>query len=153
MVRRTFVLMTLVGLFIAVTPVAAGAGAPDATLFVGSDASWVSTGVVVEVGDDLSIRAHGQAITGPLSEFPGAHSGPDGQLYDCPDPGGPTTACNLDAAPYGALVANIGGTIFVVGGSYIGTAPASGEILLAVNDNLGFHFDNKAGFATQIRTG
>lgn len=56
-------------------------------------------------------------------------------------------------APYGALVANRGGTIFVVGGSYVGTAPASGEILLAVNDNLGFHFDNEAGFATQIRTG
>jgi len=152
-VRRTFVLMTLVGLFIAVTPVAAGAGAPAATLFVGSDASWVSTGVFVEVGDDLSIRAHGQAITGPLSEFPGAHSGPDGQPYDCPDLGGPTTAYNLDAAPYGALVANIGGAVFVVGGSFIGTAPASGEIMLAVNDNLGFHFDNKAGFATQIRTG
>ena len=151
--RRTFVLMTLVGLFIAVTPVAAGAGAPAATLFVHADSSWVSTGVVVEAGDDISIRAHGQAITGPLSEFPGAHSGPDGQLYSCPDPGGPTTACNLHAAPYGALVANIGGTVFVVGASFVGTAPGSGEILLAVNDNVGFHFDNKAGFATQIRTG
>ena len=150
--RRTFILMTLVGLFIAVAPVAATADAPAATLFVGADASWVSTGVFVDTGDDISLRVHGHAITGPLNEFPGAHSGPDGQPYICPEDGGPETACNLDGAPYGALVADIGGTIFVVGGSFIGTAPASGEILLAVNDNLDFHFDNKAGFATQIRT-
>ena len=65
---------------------------------------------------------------------------------------GPVTGCNLDGAPYGTLVANIGGTVFVVGGSSIGTAPVSGEILLAVDDSLGFHFDSKAGFATQIRT-
>jgi len=122
-------------------------------LFVGADASWVSTGVFVEYGDNLSLRAHGHAITGPLNEFPGAHSGPTGQPFNCPNPGGPGTACNLDGVPYGALVAKIGSTVFLVGGSYHGTALASGEIMLAVNDNMGFHFDNKAGFATQIRTG
>jgi hypothetical protein len=65
---------------------------------------------------------------------------------------GPVTGCNLDGAPYGALVASIGGTVFVVGGSYIGTAPPSGEILPAGDDSLGFHFDSRARFGTQIRT-
>lgn len=148
--KRLSLLAVVAMLVSAVLPSAASAAGPT-TAFVAADASWVSSGVTATAGDDLSIRAHGQAITGPLATFPGARSGPDGQATICPDPGGPNDLCNLNGEPYGALVGMIDGTVFVIGSSYAGTAPASGEIMLAINDNLGYHADNRGGFAVQIR--
>lgn len=150
--NRFYILLAMLGVLVAALPGAATAAAPSATVFVAADASWVATGVTVSSGDSFAVSAHGQAITGPLREFPGARSGPDGQATICPDPGGPATACNDDGSPYGALVAKIGmsGSAFVVGSSLADVVAASGEVYLAVNDNLGFHFDNKGGFAAQL---
>ena len=149
--KRFYVLLAMLGVLMAALPGAATAAAPSATVFVAADASWVATGVTVDSGDSLAVTARGQAITGPLSEFPGARSGPDGQVTICPDPGGPSLTCNDNGSPCGARVALSGmsGSSFLVGSSFTGVVGA-GEVYLAVNDNLGYHFDNKGGFATQL---
>ena len=45
----------------------------------------------------------------------------------------------------------IDGTAFLIGSHYSGPAPDSGELMLAVNDHIDYHFDNHGGFAVQIR--
>ena len=156
-IRLVVILVVLCLLAVLMLAAPAAAKPPAAVVFVSATVdpggAWFDTGVTVTAGQDLDIRAHGHSKTGPLSQFPGAHSGPDGQPFICPDPGGPTTSCGLDGAPYGALIGEIGGTYFLIGGDFDGPAPASGALRLVINDNQGFSFDNGGGYAVQVRLG
>jgi hypothetical protein len=150
--RRTSV-VTLIAVVAAAFMPAAALAAPQKPHPVHVPAAadpWTSSGITLTAGDPLEIVAHGMAITGPLAQFPGAKSGPDGQPTLCPDPGGPSVGCALDGAPYGALIGRIGGVVFLVGAGYAGTSPAGGTLEFAVNDNLGYHWDNLAGFTVFV---
>jgi hypothetical protein len=122
--------------------------APGAHVRVPADAGWVASGVFFTTGDSFDLRANGMAITGPLSEYPGARSGPDGQTTLCLVAEVPFTPCALEGAPYGALVGKIGvgGTPFLIGSGGSFVAGNSGELFLSVNDNQTFFGDNRGGF-------
>ena len=124
------------------------------SLRVPSDVEWVSTGLFVEEGQTAHLTTEGVAITAPLASYPGARSGPEGQVWNlgCGQYEGAPPPCALDDAPYGSLVARIGqyGQPFLIGGAAEVTWPASGSLYLAVNDNLGFYSDNLAGFTVLV---
>jgi hypothetical protein len=125
------------------------------TIFVHADAGWTNTGIVVTAG--TSVTADGQAITiSPVNPIVGrpsqweGHSGPDGQPFTCSsftDANG-AHPCLLDGAPYGALVGMVGDQVFVIGSQ--GTVAAAGVLYLGVNDNQGFFFDNRGGYAVHV---
>lgn len=116
--------------------------------FIEGDAGWFATGLTFTAGESVSFSARGQAMTGPLAEYPEARSNPDGQVYICSVSEFPFEPCAMEGAPYGALVGKFGatGTPFLVGSSFAGAAGESGELLLAVNDNLPYYGDNFGGF-------
>jgi hypothetical protein len=124
---------------------------------VPADAGWVATGIVLSVGDTIRLAAHGQAITGPLRDFPEARSGPEGQApFPCIDGVGQCGPCSLEGIPYGALIGRIGvdGDPFVIGSNeeLLVVAENDGEeLFLAVNDNDGCYADNRGGFIVLIR--
>ena len=115
---------------------------------VPADVEWVDSGIDVLVGEILTLKAKGIAITGPLSEYPDAKSGPGGQITTCYDYALPGKVCMLDGAPFGALIGKIGlgGSPFLIGGAADFTAGANGWLYLAVNDYIGTYGDNHAGF-------
>jgi len=121
---------------------------------VPADVECVSTGIFVEGGNTVHLVTQGVAITGPLATFPGARSGPDGQVWNlgCGQYEGAPPPCALDDAPYGALVGRVGpsGDPFLIGGASSFASPASGYLYLVVNDNLGFYSDNLAGFTVLL---
>jgi len=125
---------------------------------VPANVEWVSTGIYVEEGQTIFLVTHGTAITGPINQWGiGSKSGPDGQVWNlgCGQYEGAPPPCALDDAPYGALVGRVGpyGEPFLIGGSTSFTAPASGNLYLVVNDNLGFYYDNLSGFTVLINGG
>ena len=117
---------------------------------VAADAEWVNSGILVEEGETAYLETQSVAITAPLKWYPGAISGPDGQVWNlgCGEYEGAPPPCALNGAPYGALVGRIGpaGESFLIGGASSFTSPESGLLYLSVNDNLGFYLDNLAGF-------
>lgn len=139
-----FIVLVILGTA-AITPTTAK---PMPHFMVPGEAGWFDTGLVFTAGDSVSITAHGQAMTGALVDYPDAHSDPDGQVHICSIYNNPFTDCAMEGAPYGALVGKFGagGTPFLVGSSYSGIAGESGELFLAVNDNLPYYEDNFGGF-------
>ena len=125
----------------------AGSARADAPFRLPADAEWVDSGFDVVAGQSVTITAYGYALTGPLKDFPDAHSGPDGQITACWEvvAGHP---CALDSVPYGALVGKIGasGVPFLIGSSNSFTPSTSGDLYLAVNDNLFDYGDNAGNF-------
>ena len=125
----------------------AGSAQADAPFRLPADTEWIDSGFDVVAGQSVTITARGQALTGPLKDYPDARSGPDGQITDCSliVPG---HDCAMDGGPYGALVGKIGvsGTPFLIGSSYTFTPSASGDLYLAVNDNLFDYSDNHGNF-------
>lgn len=113
-----------------------------------ADAGWVDSGFFVEAGQELTLTAHGQAITAPINVFDsGSVSGPDGQLAICPNYEG-SPECAMNNAPFGALVGKIGadGTPFYIGSNLTFVADSSGNLYLAVNDLLPFYDDNHGNY-------
>lgn len=96
---------------------------------------WIDTGVVLQAGQRVFIRAADEVCTVPdLS----ACSGPEGQRQ-------PNARNNLPGFPelgHGALVAAVGDVRFAVGRELGFVAPASGSLLLGVNDQ---HVVNNSG--------
>jgi len=102
---------------------------------VDATASWVDTGILIGLGNQIDMTAEGMASGG---------STPNG-------PAGDGGACGSCIAPvpfsHYALVGRIGpgpGTEFLVGENYSGTAAAAGNLFLAFNDD--FHDDNMGFF-------
>ncbi len=101
---------------------------------VDATASWVDTGILIDIGDQIDMTATGLASGGSI------FNGPEGDGGLCG-----TCIAPVPASHY-ALVGRIGpgpGTEFLVGASYSGTAVAAGNLFLAFNDDN--HADN-AGF-------
>jgi hypothetical protein len=117
---------------------------------VPADVEWVSTGIFVEEGQTIYLVTHGLVITGTPNIYKGSKSGPDGQVWNlgCGQYEGAPPPCAMNDAPYGALVGRVGpfGEPFLIGGASSFVAPASGNLYLTVNDNLGFYSDNLSGF-------
>jgi hypothetical protein len=96
---------------------------------------WVDTGVVLQAGQRVLIRAADQACTGPDLRF---CSGPEGQRTA-------DTRNNLpgfSALGHGALVAAVGDVRLAVQRQVAFVAAASGRLLLGVNDR---HTENNSG--------
>ena len=101
---------------------------------VDATASWVDTGILIGIGNQIDMTATGSASGGSIFNGP---AGDGGACGSCIAP--------VPASHY-ALVGRIGlgpGTEFLVGASYSGTATAAGNLFLAFNDDN--HADN-AGF-------
>jgi len=146
------VLAIVAGGTITAAPRALAATSP---IRVPADAGWVDTGITVVEGQEVYIKTLGVAITGPLEWFPGAISGPDGQIWNdgCGEYIGAPPPCALDYKPYGALVGWVEGSEpFLLGGASSFIPMADGTLYLAVNDNLIYYWDNLAGF-TVLFTG
>jgi hypothetical protein len=112
---------------------------------------WADSGIYLNAGDTITIQAYGEATTADLIVSPGSISGPDGQDGTCPGPGN-MADCALNDAPYGALVGKIGedGSPFLIGSHLTLEVEFSGDLYLAVNDNLGFYEDNEGEYLIYI---
>ena len=139
---------------VATAAIPASAASDNGRVFVpGAAEPWVSTNVTVDAGQTFTVRADGASITW-LGNGPGSISGPEGQ-----DPTNPCVPeltgypCAMNGAPFGALVAEVGGQHLLVGAGGTFQAPASGTVKLAVNDIQGFSFDNSGGYAVRITAG
>lgn len=154
---RSTAAWTIAGALAAVVATAgipASAASNNGRLFVpGAAERWVSTNVTVDAGQTFTVRADGASITW-LGNGPGSISGPQGQ-----DPANPCVMeltgshCAMNGAPFGALVAEVGGESLLIGAGGTFQAPASGTVKLAVNDILGFYFDNSGGYAVRVTAG
>jgi hypothetical protein len=151
-VRLLVVVAIVAGAMAAAAPRTLAATSP---VRVPAGIEWVDTGILVTAGQEVYIDTHGVAITGSLRSYPGAISGPDGQVWNlgCGEYEGAPPPCVMDNAPYGALVGRVGpsGDPFLIGGASSFIAPAGGALFLSVNDNLGFYGDNLAGFTVLFR--
>ena len=130
------------------------ADAPIRVVFVAGP--WVSTGISVEEGDPLDVRANGRALTYlPFVWNGGSQSGPNGQYWADPcmnhPEADPTAMCAVDGQPFGALVGRIGNETFFIGADATIAAPMTGELELAVNDYTIYYGDNSGGYAVQVR--
>jgi len=76
---------------------------------VPANVEWVDTGIDVVDGETYILKAKGQAITGPLSEYPDAKSGPEGQETICGIDGGavPSETCRESVGCAGFVCAPI----------------------------------------------
>jgi hypothetical protein len=126
------------------------AHAATAPVRVPADVEWVSTGRFVEAGQTVYLLTKGRASTAPLDQYPKSISSPNGQVsgLGCGQYPEAPPPCGLDDAPYGALIGRVGpsGEPFLIGGASSFIAPATGNLFLIVNDNLGFYSDNGKGF-------
>ena len=140
----TFVVMLLLG----AVAISGTVAAPGAHLRVKAGAGWVATGIMVNYGDHFTVKANSRANTC----YPGGRSDADGQIDICTVGYFPFELCAMEGAPYGALVGKIGagGEAFLVGKSFDGYALGTGELFLAVNDNLSSYSDNKGGFSVAV---
>jgi hypothetical protein len=131
------------------------AAAATKSVRVRANVEWVRTGIFVKEGQTIRLVTRGKAVTGPLNIYPGAISGPEGQLdaLGCGQYEEAPPPCALDGAPYGALIGRVGpfGEPFLIGGASSFIAPATGKLYLVVNDNLGTYSDNRRGYTVLIR--
>jgi hypothetical protein len=131
------------------------AGSVDACSFTApfilqADAGWVDSGFAVTADEPVSVTASGNSLTADLLQYPGAISGPDGQDWNlgCGQYEGAPPPCAMNDAPYGALVGRIGedGEPFLIGSDLTFTPATSGDLYLAVNDNIGYYDDNSGSY-------
>lgn len=117
---------------------------------VPANQGWYDTGIQVTSGQSMTLAVSGEAQTAPNADA----SGPDGQMTICPDPTNTDVAridCLMNDQPYGVLIGKVGeGELFRVGSTYMGRVTDSGNLYLAVNDNLTFFDDNSGGYNVRI---
>lgn len=101
---------------------------------------WFDTGITLTKGAQLNIRASGEWSDGGV---PTRFWGPNGT--GDPWPGTIVPSANLDA-----LVGTIGATKFLVGDSYAGRSPESGNLRLSINDIAGSFSGNKGAMKVEI---
>ena len=152
MQTRIYLSILLIVVLIAPTSlVHAGPSQQAAHFRLAADAGWAATGFFVGEGQEITLTAHGRALTAPINFFgPGSISGPNGQAGGfglCPN-NDPSPPCAMENAPFGALVGKIGedGEPFFIGSELTHTATTSGELYLAVNDLLPFYDDNHGNY-------
>lgn len=152
MQTRIYLSILLISVLLAPTSLVFAASSQQAAHFLlEADAGWAATGFFVEEGQEVTLTAHGRALTAPINFFgPGSISGPDGQVGEfaiCPNSEN-SPPCAMENTPFGALVGKIGedGEPFLIGSELTFTATTSGELYLAVNDLLPFYGDNRGNY-------
>jgi hypothetical protein len=107
---------------------------------VHANVAWNDTGITVKSGDMVTFRTSGQIQFG---ESPGQTAGPDG------NPGAKSPNFPVSAVGAGALIGKIGSSApFAIGtNSSPIRMPASGRILLGVNDN---EINDNSGFFSVV---
>lgn len=151
---KTWVLLVVMALLLVSAAPVSAAPKKLKPVRIKANAGWVETKVWLEVGQKLTIRATGRAITAPLRDYPKSKSGPEGQTWGltCGEYTVAPPPCAMNYAPYGALVGKIGnGAPFLIGASEVIIASRSGYLWLAVNDNLAYYKDNKGGYAVRFK--
>jgi hypothetical protein len=130
----------------------AGVAAPPAHAapphcYLPPDVIWFDCGIDLVEGVPVKLVGKGKAATADLDLFPGAWSGPDGQIYLCWKFDG-VSPCALEHKPYGALLGRIGltGEPFVIGSSLTFTPTTSGRLYVIANDNLPYYADNYGSY-------
>jgi hypothetical protein len=116
-------------------PAAPGAVLLEQRVAVPGQGPWLDTGVVLQAGQRVLIRAADQVCTGPELGF---CSGPEGQRVADPRNNLP----GFSALGHGALVAAVGDVRLAVQRQVAFVAAASGRLLLGVNDR---HTGNNSG--------
>jgi hypothetical protein len=117
--------------------VATAGTVPTATIRVPANQAWTDTGITVNQGDRVTFQASGEINYG---RSPGQTAGPNGgadRRPNYPDP----------SVPVGALIGRIGnGAPFAIGNQTQALPmPASGRLMLGVNDN---ELADNSGFYT-----
>lgn len=151
---------------VAAVALALGSGANGSVLVVEvhADAGWTSTGLAVQPGHPIDLRATGRAFTlMPDAAGSGVYfhptagsgregaSGPAGQQYACTS--NETGTCAVEGASFGELVGRVGGTTFPIGDASTFTIPpnaTAGTLELAVNDYVEWYADNSGGYAVAV---
>jgi hypothetical protein len=106
---------------------------------VSAQQQWTSTGITVQRGQTINLKADGEIKFGPGSAPP---SGSGETHPQNPLPGVPT----------GALIGRIGNSApFLLGNQTQIVAPASGQLFLGVNDS--YVQDNQGAFEVDIQVG
>jgi hypothetical protein len=109
-------------------------------VLVPANEMWFDTGLTVKKGAQLNIRASGEWSDGGV---PLRFWGPNGT--GDPWPGTIVPAANLDA-----LVGKIGTSKFLVGDSFSGRAPQSGNLQLSINDTPDSFSSNKGSMRVEV---
>lgn len=109
-------------------------------LLISATTLWVDTGITLSKGENFNIRASGQWSNGGDSP---KYVGPNG--FNITFPG-----TILESANLASLIGQVNGYMFPVGQSYSGTSPASGKLLLSINDTPNNFSDNNGSLKVQI---
>ena len=90
--------------------------------------SWQNTGILLHAGDRLSV------------EYENGQWSTDRRAGMSPPAGNPhmpgTEADILPSAPRSSLVGRVGQSVFLIGNSFDGVAPAEGRLYCAINTNI-----------------
>lgn len=151
---KTRISLTILLIAALVVPTSVAFAAPPhavANFRLPANAGWVNSGFSVQADQQVTFTAHGMSITAPIKDFGvGTVSDPDGQIWNlgCGQYDGAPPPCAMNDAPYGALVGKIGpsGEPFLIGDSSSYTSSTSGDLYLAVNDNLIYYSDNYGNY-------
>ncbi len=132
----------------AATPTIAVTLKPDAVL-EGNHPYWSGTGIHVTAGERLRITASGQILWDPTVREPTV--GPEGASWT-PDNVASPDEFLFQQSPIASLIGEVGGKMFWVGSSQEITAPASGELKLAMNERWvdGAWDDNQGSWAIVV---
>ncbi|MBN2084776.1 MAG: hypothetical protein JW748_06085 [Anaerolineales bacterium] len=111
---------------------------------VPADVVWFNTKVALTAGRYVEIRASGKSN---ISGVPGNSVWePDGDRGYCP------LDCLMPGAGYGTLIGKFpGGLPFKVGSRFKMEMEADGVLLLAINDNEPYYFDNTGSYTVVIQ--
>lgn len=116
---------------------------PGQAVTVDGARQWTDTGLTVRAGDTLTIVASGRVQLSPTRND---EAGPAGSLTGRQAPG-----AAFPNRPAGALIARIGNAapIFIGDRATIVSAPASGRLLLGLNDD--YTGDNRGEYRVRVR--
>lgn len=135
------------------TPPAGGGSEEFSTSVSARTCAWQSAGVVVSVGDTVTLHASGQVVhwrsqDGTQKEYCGPEGSGQGA---CDDPG--QSCCLAPGLPNNSLVGRIGeGAAFYVGPNKTVVASASGTLYLGMNEtaHCGGCADNEGSWSVEI---
>ncbi len=109
-----------------------------------ADIVWFNTKILLQTGQHVVFSARGKSN---ISGQPGNDIwDPDGDKGYCP------LDCLLPGEGYGTLIGKFpGGLPFVVGTRLVMDIASDGRLLLAINDNESYYFDNTGFYTVKIQ--
>jgi hypothetical protein len=121
---------------------------PNAIL-EGNHPYWTGTGIEVTAGERLRISASGQILWDPTVREPTV--GPEGASWT-PDNVASPDEFLFQQSPIASLIGEVNGKMFWIGASQDITAPASGELKLAMNERwvAGSWDDNQGSWSIVV---